>query len=346
MHSMKKVLVGIIACTIGFSSLNVQAAEISTLTLESAIVRAKTYSKELSEIRRTQTINDAKLTEAAIEGSYKSYQKQYLENQYTEKQEQVQEKWIEYEVAKLFDEILLNESKLKDLEKALKMDQINLESNQLKLQKNIVSQQAYDQLVIDLQTSQNNKEQLKNTIHTQYTTLSEMMGKTTTYFMLQKDPIIYEPFEIAGNLDGVITSKAKQNLTVWKAIESAKINTEIDYASLEQVGNSYVAYLQLKESAVKVQDTSETTLQQFETTLRNKYTELLTLQQQYKLQEQTVELLEKQVITYEKKYELGYVSKNEYEKIQLSYDKAKTSLLEIIVKQEYIKQVIENPYLL
>jgi outer membrane protein TolC len=342
---MKKIMGWMIAYTVSVLSITVQGSELPVLTLESAITRAKTYSTELSQIRRQQTINGAKLTEAAIEGSYKSYQKQYLENQYAEKQEETQEKVIAYDLAKLFDEILLNEEKLKNMENSLQKEKADLETARIKLQKGLISQSSFDQSSLAYETSENNKVQLQDTIYSQYTTLSEMIGKTTTQFVLQKEPIIYETFEIIGNLDGVISSKAEQNLSVWKAVESAKIDQEIDIAALEQA-NSYVSYLQLQENTVKAQETSETTKQQFENTLRSKYTELLQLQEKYKIQEKELQQLEKQLNTKEKQYALGYVSKTEYEKLKLSYEQSKTALMETIIKQNYTKQVIQNPYLL
>ncbi|WP_069998296.1 TolC family protein [Cellulosilyticum sp. I15G10I2] len=343
---MKKILIGLIVFLIGLPNLYAKAAELQVLTLENAIVRAKTYSTELAQIRRSYELNGAKLNQAVSEGSYKSWQKQYLENQYVRKQEEIQEKVIAYNIAKLFDEILLNEEKLRNMESSLKIDEANLQSAKSKFQKGIISQIALNNNILSYEMAKNNKIQLENTIHSQFTSLSEMIGKTTTHFVLQKEAIIYEPFEIIGHLDGVISSKAEQNLSVWKVVELAKIESEIDYSTLEQAGNSYVTYLQLQENVVKTQETSETTKQQFENNLKTKYTELLQLQEKYKLQEKELQLLAKQLQTKQTQYEAGYSSKNEYEKLKLTYEQAETSLLEIIVKQEYIKQVIENPYLL
>lgn len=333
-------------CMLLLSHLSLKGSELPVLTLESAITSAKTYSITLSQIRRSQTLNSAKLNQAVSEGSYKSYQKQYLENQYTDKQEEIQEKIIAYEISKLFDEILLNETKLKDIQDSLKTDQSNIETAKIKRQKGLMSQSDLDQLLLEFETAQNNKQQLKNTITSQYTTLCEMMGKRTTRFILEKEAIIYEPYEIIGSLDGVISSKAAQNLSVWKSIESAKIESEIDYSELEKSGSSYVTYLQLQESTVKAQETSESTKQQYENTLRNKYTELLQLQEKYKLQEKELESLEKQLETKDIQYRKGYISKAAYETLKFSYQQARTNLLETVVKQEYIKQVIEKPYLL
>ncbi|MDF2614345.1 MAG: hypothetical protein K0S71_2131 [Clostridia bacterium] len=343
---MKRITLWIIACTLGLSCFGVQGSELLELTLESAVSRAKTYSTELSQIVRQQEINGAKLTAAAIEGSYKTYQKQYLENQYTDKQEDVQEKVIAYDMAKLFDEILLNEAKLKNIENSLRMEQVSLETLKVKLGKGMISQTAFNSSVLSYETALNNKVQLQDTINTQYSTLCEMIGASTTKFILKKDPIMYEPFEIIGNLDGVISSKAEQNLSVWKSLESARINQEIDIEALEKAGGSYVTYLELQESVVKAQETSEAAKKQFEDSLRNKYTELLQLQEKYKIQEKELQLLERQLQTKEKQYKAGYVSKTEYEKLKLDYEEAKVSFLETIVKQQYIKEIIEAPYLL
>ena len=333
-------------CMLLLSHLSLKGSELPVLTLESAITSAKTYSTTLSQIRRSQTLNSAKLNQAVSEGSYKSYQKQYLENQYTDKQEEIQEKIIAYEVSKLFDEILLNEAKLKDTQDSLRSHQSNIENAKLKHQKGLISQSELDKMLLEFETAQSNKQQFENTITSQYTTLCEMMGKRTTRFILEKEAIIYEPYEIIGSLDGVISSKAEQNLSVWKAIESAKIESEIDYSDLEKSGNSYVAYLQLQESTVKAQETSESTKQQFENTLRSKYAELLQLQEKYKLQKKELASLEKELETKGIHYYKGYISKTAYETLKFTYQQAKTNLLETIVKQEYMKQVIENPYLL
>jgi len=345
-HKMKKITTWIIICTLGISSLTVQASELQPLKLESAIASAKTYSTTLSQILRQQELNGAKQTAATIEGSYKNYQKQYLNNQYTDKQEEIEKNVIAYDVTKLFDEILLNEVKLKDTENSLKMDKLSLENAKIKLKSGLISQKILDDSALAYETKENNRLESIETINSQYTELCKMMGKSTTHYTLQKDPIVYEPFEIIGNLDGVISSKAVQNLSVWKAIETAKIEEEIDYEALEKAGNSYTTYLELQETSAKAQDTSETTQQQFESTLRSKYTELLQIQEKYKIQEKGLQLLEKQLQTKEKQYEAGYVSKTAYETSKLSCEQAKTALLAIVVQQEYIKQVVENPYLL
>ena len=296
---MKKVTAVIIGCILSLYSISVSAMDISNgtspvLTLESAITRAQIYSKELSEIRRKQKLNSAKLNAAASDGSYQNYQKQYLENQYADKQEKVQQEVIAYKVSKLFDEILLNKRKLQDLKDSLIISQRSIEDLKLKLQKGAISQADLDQANLDFERVQNDKSQLEDAVVYQYTLLSKMIGKTTTLFELQKEAVIYKPFEIIGNLDGVMSSKAAQNLEVWKAIELAKIESEIDYSALEKAGNSYVTYLQMQENAAKSQDISETTKEQFENTLRNKYIELVQLQNKYKLQEEELQMLENQ----------------------------------------------------
>lgn len=343
---MKKITKWIVACTLGISSFVVQGSELPVLTLESAIASVKSYSIELSQIRRQQTINGAKLTAAATVGTYKTYQKQYLENQYTDKKEEIEENVIEYDVSKLFDEILLNQAKLKDTESSLKMDKSALENAKIKLQKGIVSQTTLNDSQLAYETAENDRSELLDTINLQYAELCEMMGRSTTQFSLQKEPVIYETFEIVGDLDGVISSKAKQNLSVWKAIETAKIAEEIDYSSLESSGGSYTTYLDLKESSVQAQETSETTQQQFEDSIRSKYIELLQLQEKYKIQEKELQFLQKEFQAKEKQYKAGYVSKIKYETSKLNYEKAQTSLQEIVMNQKYIKQVLESPYLL
>lgn len=346
---MKKITIEIVLLLmLLIAGLSVKAEELPVLSLDSAIARAKGYSIELIQIRRQQELNGAKLTEAASGDSYKTYQKQYLERAYNEKEEEVQQLTIAYEISRLFDEILLNEEKLNNQEKKLNSEKTTLNNIKLKYEKGLISKTKYMESILAYESIENSVNQLKTTIASQYQSLCGKIGVTPSkQYKLQKEPVVYEPFEIAyNNVEGYLSAKAEQNLYVWKAIENAKINDEIDYESLEKSGNSYTAYLEQRESIAKAQDTSETTKQQFESNLRSKYTELLQLQEKYLLQLKELQQIEMQLVAKAKLYELGRISKSEYDKLKLSYDEGKTALQEIVIKQEYTKQVIQKPYLL
>lgn len=315
------------------------------LTLEGAIALARSFDNQLGIDRASEKLAKEVREDASENGTYVSYINKDIDYQYASKKVDVREKTIVYDISKLFDDILLTEKRLEVItdsihtqEKALRVDKLSKEVG-LKTDLDLTKAE------LEYEKSKQLKQKLEEALELQYSILCSKIGSSTKRYQLEKPSIVYEPYEIKGNVDGVISSLASQNLEVWKTMQQAD-RYEMDWDALYMSGNNYVTYTQMKTQGTTLQHAQELTKTGYEQLLRSKYNEILALQEDYTIKQKEVEVLEKDIQKNKLYLEKGLITPLQYEQMESAYNQKKLELEEVIVKQEYTKQLLNNPYLL
>ena len=320
--------------------------EKKVLTLEDAVKSTISNDIGLRQSKRMDELNKAKLEQLWYQGETgKDYQQLALNREYNQKNEKVIEESIGYQTSKLFDGIISGEKNLKFLEKNMLLQEKQIRKLELEVSKGAKSSLELEKAKLELRKSQDNKKNLEESIHNQYIQLNSNMGKDkSNLYTLEKQPATYETFTFSGTLDGFISSKASQHLSVWKAEEQIEVSSIIDVNKFPT--GSWIGYLNEKMDKPNAEDNKDSIKKGLENVFRAQYVQMMQLEEQYITKQEEIKVAQKDMKAAGIYYSKGMTSKLDYDSACLKYEKLELELEKIINEHEQIKVIMDKPYLL
>lgn len=346
---LKRILISGISMMMIFTSsfatfAKAEAKEV--LTLEEAIKRTTNNDIALRQSQRADELNKATLEQLYYQGEFgKDYQQMALNKEYNEKSQKVMTESIAYETSKLFDDIIAGEKNKALLDKNIELQEKQIRKLELEVSKGLKSPLDLEKAKLELKKNKDAQKTLTDSIANQYTQLNINMGTTKSkIYTLEKAVHVYEPFTFTGTLDGFISSKASQHLSVWKAEEQISVSSIVDVNKFPT--GSYVGYLTEKMDKPNAEDNKDSIKKQLESVFRMQYVKMMQLEEQYVTKQEEMKVAEKDMKVANLYYEKGMLSKIEYDSKCLQFDKLTLQLEEIVNEHAQISEIMDKPYLL
>lgn len=315
--------------------------EESVLTLKDAINKAQARSLQLRMTERNAELAKEEADMAYLQGGYYAYDSKYVNYQYTQKQQGVIKDQVELSVKSLYEDIILSEKKLDNLDASLQLWKKQDMKDQIELVGGIKSNLYMQQKELEHQQLIQSKLDLEKQLELKYMQLGNMVGVTMKYYTLEEQELVFEPYRDVTHLDSFASSKAEDHVALWKATEELRVALETPIFTQD-----YMTVITMKANRETAKDNQRLTKENLEKSIREIYVQVKQLESQYNLLVSQLELKEKELKVNELYLERGMISNLQYEQSKIAYDKAKLELDQVISQHNQLKYQLDHPHLI
>lgn len=353
------------------------------LTLEAAISAGISNSGKLGLQKKKINLQEDKLDIQEDLGNDDGYahDSQDLAIKQAKQDKEILEDQITQDVTDAYYEIVAGDKKLENMKKDLEIKTKEFKDSELKQKLGLLTSTDLKTLEINLQTAKNSLQDKENTLKNSKDFFKVLTDKNLNDYILEQDPK-FEVFKIEGSvdeyLDNIVEKYYKyekrsaellkdyvKDIKVSRPSEApsssdysddvdattglvtksarAKYNDAMDKYKADMA--SYQNYLETRyNSSVKsvtLDDNKKNTKQ----TLKTNYAKLLNLENTINTDRANLEVNNKQLSTLKLKYDMGLVTKTEYNKQVLQSEDLDTKLRADIDEYNKLKNKIRKPWL-
>lgn len=259
-----------------------------------------------------------------------------------EKELEVAEEQLEYNVWSMFFTILESEQEYKLTEKQIAYDELSLQVAELKLANGLESQYKVNQLKNDLEQAKQKLQILDKSIGTHYLKLNEMLGNVSLErYNLQIDSA-WEALEIADYDLYVRQMKAEDPYFFMqeKGIEAKQSGLDLYVYNANQ--DPYrVKEIDLMQAKLDLNSAKS----RYDQVMQSRYNQLKQLEEQYHILELNIQKTEESYRLLEAQYKLGMVTELQLQEVKLGLDKIQFEMYKLENQYYTLKKVIEKPYI-
>lgn len=341
----KKIMACLLGATLIVGANNLTYAqevkEAQVLTLESAIDKAKAKSLTLRMTERDTELAKESAEMAYLQGGYYAYDAKNVNYQYTQKQQGVIKDQITLNVTNLYEDIILSEKRLENLNVSLELWEKQNLKDQIEVDKGLKSSLYMQQRALEHKQSIQSKIELEQQLELKYTQLGNMVGVTMKYYTLEEPELTYKPYRDVPSLDAFASSKAQDNVALWRATEELRVALDTPVFTQD-----YMEVITAKANREQAKDNEKLTKENLETAIRELYVQTKQVEVQYDILVDQLALKEKELKVNEVYLEKGMISKVQYEQSKLAYENAVLELNQLITKHNTLKYQLDHPHLI
>jgi outer membrane protein TolC len=311
------------------------------LKAEDAIKSAISYSNQISI---NSSNNNALKEQLKFNDSttYYQYQSIYLQKAQNEQQREMIEDQIANDIVDQYNTMIIMGKEISLISKNIDIASKELRQMALQNKKGLINPVTYQSKEVEITNLKNNKlakdEELKNA----QLYFRIITGKDMTKYTLE-DQIGFEPFRIAGLVEGYISSKVSLYLQYDKELADLRQDNILMEGA---PAPTYASYLAEKSSATTALLTLEDKERNLKQTLISTYSTLLNLEEQINNQKSQLSVLDKKLKSAELHYKAGLMSVLAYDKELTAQKEAELQMMKLVSRYNSLKESIQKPWVL
>lgn len=252
------------------------------------------------------------------------------------------EQGVEASIMSCFISIKDNEESLALAQKAFDLETKALEEAQLKLKLGVISEADYTKMETEHEQSQKNIEMLQLSIKTDYVNLKRLMGLNNDREISIDYEVEFEPYHLEEGLDQYI-NKVIDNDPYLKIKKEAAENKKFQVSFYTNNGESYKS----KETTYKeAERTYAEDKKEMRKQLMAAANQLSQLEAKQASLEADIVKAENDLNTAKINYEVGNITKLQYEQAALGVDSAKNELEKNTRSYTMLKFSMDHPFML
>lgn len=353
------------------------------LTLEAAINAGISNSAKLGLQKKKINLEEDKLDiqdDLGNDDGY-AYDSQDLAVKEAKEDKEILEDQITQDVTDAYYEIVASDKKLETMKKDLEIKTKEFKDSELKQKLGLMTSTEIKTLEINLQTVKNSLQDKENTAKNSKDFFKVLTGKNLNDYILEQDPK-FEVFKIEGSVDEYLDNIVEKyykydkksvellkdyvkdikvsrpseapsssdysddvDTTTGLVTKSAKDKYNDAMANYKAEMASYQNYLETRYNSsaksVALDENKKNTKQ----TLKTNYAKLLNLENTINTDRANLEVNNKQLSILKLKYDMGLVTKTEYNKQVLQSEDLDTKLRADIDEYNKLKNKIRKPWL-
>ncbi|ONI47484.1 hypothetical protein AN644_05155 [Candidatus Epulonipiscium fishelsonii] len=318
------------------------------LTLDAAINVSVSRSDDLEINNRKEKSENLNLEEAwrDFDGN--------LENQYNyksveftlanlNKEEEIVVDKIEYNLSKLFDDILIAEKERYLQIKTIAQTEKDILKVKIMQEAGMASSSQMDALNLQLENDQLTLKKIEDNIDEKFEDICNMMEINTQRFVLQKPEIVYTEYEHFGSEEHFLDRKADETFSVWKAEQNADL---VEISPVQGADYDYYAVMRKEENIELAEDNIDVAKETMANTLEQYYINMRQIEDSYPSMAENINILQNEMLANRIKLEAGTISKLDFTKSELKHEQAKFELEKVIKDHYYLKCLLDNTNLI
>ncbi len=328
-------------------------AERVTLTVEEAVEKAISYSHTLKNIEENieqadENFDDTVTSYTTAEEGYDiidlSTQLRSIRNQILNYQlsSEVEKLSIEISVKEYFADIINAEKQLELYQEEIDIAEAELEIAKVKMELGLLSETDYQSQVSSYNSTVRAKRNLATTIEDAYNSLNTVLGndlKTKYNLVLDMEYSEYDGDSLTTTINKALSSSQ----TIIESERSYELTKyELDsFSLLTSSGTRYQREVAVSQAARSLEDT-RTSVQ---TSVENMYNQIMSLEDSYKDNLESLKELESNLEILKVKYELGSATELEVRNAQYKVDSMQLTIENQVAEHEILVEKFSNPVL-
>lgn len=327
------------------------------LTLEEAINRAvknsyslklADYNVEQSEIKREEAADDVNYIPSSggndeASRAFINLVQQDINLQISKKNRSVEEEKIAYEVFQKYTNVLSAQQNYELAELSLEYAKYQRLAAQMNYTVGKISRQNLESAILNYNNQESNLAQSRSSLEQSYLQLNELIGLSGSERPILADDFTWEPLEIS-DLDTEISRRISASPTLWnaeKSVELAELSLTLYTFSGEVTGNNYTSRnIDVKKAELSAAQTRD----QLRQSLRNTYTSICDLEEQYNSLQQDLKLKESEYQGLQLKYKLGLIAKGDLLAKEVELAQQRKSINDVIYQHQLLKMSFDKPW--
>ena len=340
---MKTTIKKWFAITLAFSALCTTplyaASDKPLLTLDEAVKSAFVYSNQVSLNSKENELLKEQLK--ALDGAtYSTYQTTYLTKAKNEQQAQVLRDQITYDITNRYNNIILLQKEMENLDANIALNTQKLQDMYLKKDLGLVSTPEYNSTAIQLDIQKNTRAAKQESLNNDQAYFKILTGRNPVNYQLD-ETLKFESFRIPGLIDRYITNKIDEYLKYDQEILDLQSNSIITEGA---PGMQWVTYLGKKYEIDSRLSTVENARKSLRQALISSYSTLLSLEEQIGTLQNQLILAKQQADISKLQYDVGLITGLDYNKQLLTISDAEYNLRKLITNYNTLKIGIQKPW--
>lgn len=330
----------------------------ATLTLEDAVKSAEAHSYDMKTAHQNIESNDIRMEEAsdnleytpigtgngqddaAARSALKQVASSNINYSMSKKQAEVTSDQVRFSVMKAYHDIFIKQNDVIDNEESLEVAQMEEQAALVKAKVGRISEMDKNQITKARKEAEKNLQTDRTALSDAWMKLNTLMGKPkdSTYLLVDK-PTYTEPEE--WDVSTQITRMISSSPSIWlleKQVELAEL--DVDLFTFNAGGNYELTEMDVEKAQTALASGKE----QLEETIRNMYSDMERLKEQYHLLEINLQTVEDNLRVTEAKYAKGLVTALDVKKEKNNVNQKKRQLEEIAIQMDQLNYRWNKPW--
>ena len=250
---------------------------------------------------------------------------------------------IKYEMQTAFINIINMENKIENLTRTIKNSEKELSIMAVKKDLNMITENEYNNYVLDLEKNKTELEKSKNELVQNYDAISLLIGGVMgTVYDLEITPT-YEPLTVDGGIDSYVNRAISSDLNLKILQENLDMaKKELNAYTADQAGTYQSKKNEISNQGLSLIDSRD----ELESKIRSTYDSIVSLEKTYNNDVLELEQMEADYAVMEKKHELQMITDLELEKEKASIEEKKSMILSDIYEHMLLVEKFKTTYLL
>jgi outer membrane protein len=327
------------------------------LTLEEAISRAvkhsyalklANYNVEQSEIKREEAADEVNYTPSSggndeASRAFINLVQEDINLQVSKKNLSIEQDKIAYEVYQKYSNVLSAQQNYETAELSLEYSKYQRLAAQMKYTVGKLSRQSLESAIIDYNNQESNLAQARSSLEQSYLQLNELLGLSGQERPVLVDGFTWEPMQIS-DLDVEISRRLSSSPTLWnaeKSVELAELSLTL-YTFAGQTGGDNYNYRNIDVNKAKLSAAQKR--DQLQQSMRDIYTSICDLEEQYNNLQQDLKLAESEYQGLQLKYKLGLIPKGDLLAAELELANHRKSINDVIYQHQLLIMTFDKPW--
>ncbi|MEW9670565.1 stalk domain-containing protein [Ammoniphilus sp. 3BR4] len=330
----------------------------ATLTLEDAVKSAEAHSYDMKTAHQNIESNDIRMEEAsdnleytpigtgngqddaAARSAFKQVASSNINYSVSKKQAEVTSDQVRFSVMKAYHDLFIKQNDVIGNEESLETAQMEEQAALAKAKVGRISEVDKNQIIKARKEAEKNLQTARTALSDAWMKLNTLMGKPkdSTYLLVDK-PTYTEPEE--WDVSTQITRMISSSPSIWlleKQVELAEL--DVDLFTFNAGGNYELTEMDVEKAQTALASGKE----QLEETIRNMYSDMERLKDQYHLLEINLQTAEDNLRVTEAKYAKGLVTALDVKKEKNNVNQKKRQLEEIAIQMDQLNYRWNKPW--